>query len=266
MTKVHWLLGALLAVLVAGCSSSPTHSRAAGKAAEDRKAAPEFALRDAKGSTVELSDYKGKVVLLNFWATWCVPCRIEIPWFIEFEKTYKDRGLAVLGISMDEDGRQALKRYVEENKVNYGVVLGDDHVAQLYGVDSLPTTFLIDKEGRIASVHIGLVSKSGYENEILHLLDSEHAQTVAPRNVGNLAMRKPRSMIAAFTPSGCNSLAISLHLGSRLPQGKMTRLTVSAPCRGPYSLAPAPGVASVDPPSPGRDWGVECWHIHTLSS
>ena len=113
------------------------------------------------------------MVLLNFWATWCFPCKIEIPWFIEFERTYKDRGLAVLGISMDEDGWQAVKPFLEEKKVNFGVLLGNDQVAQLYGVDSLPTTFLIDQEGRIASVHVGLVSKSAYENEILQLLESD---------------------------------------------------------------------------------------------
>jgi cytochrome c biogenesis protein CcmG/thiol:disulfide interchange protein DsbE len=109
--------------------------------------------------------------LLNFWATWCGPCKIEIPWFIEFQQRYKDQGFAVLGISMDEEGWEVIKPYMERNPVNYRILLGTDMVAEQYGgVDSLPTTFLIDGEGRIASTHVGLVSKSEYEKGIQELL------------------------------------------------------------------------------------------------
>ena len=89
---------------------------AAVKPEKDRHAAPDFALKDANGATVQLSDYKGKVVLLDFWATWCGPCKIEIPWFIEFEQKYKDKGFAVLGVSMDEDGWSAVKPFMEEQR------------------------------------------------------------------------------------------------------------------------------------------------------
>ena len=141
------------------------------KSNADRKPAPEFSLKDADGRTVTLADYKGKVVLLNFWATWCGPCKIEIPWFIDFEQKYKDRGFAVLGISMDEEGWEIVKPYIEKNKMNYRNMMGTDTVAQLYGgVDALPTTFLIDASGKIASTHVGLVSKSDYENGIIELL------------------------------------------------------------------------------------------------
>jgi cytochrome c biogenesis protein CcmG/thiol:disulfide interchange protein DsbE len=143
---------------------------------DDRKPAPDFTLQDANGTSVKLSDYKGKVVLLNFWATWCGPCALEIPWFEEFEQQYKSRGFEVLGVSMDEDGWKAVKPYVTEHKVNYRVVLGNDSVTQLYGgVDSLPTSFLVDRNGRIAFVHVGLAGKDEYQNEIQNLLGS--AQT-----------------------------------------------------------------------------------------
>ncbi|MCS6953371.1 MAG: TlpA disulfide reductase family protein [Bryobacterales bacterium] len=148
-----------------------TASSSSLKPPAERKVAPDFALKDADGRTVRLSDYRGKVVLLNFWATWCGPCRIEIPWFNEFQQQHRERGLVVLGISMDEEGWDVVKPYVTALKVNYRILLGDEMVADLYGgVSSLPTSFLIDRRGRIASVHVGLVSKSVYEREIEELL------------------------------------------------------------------------------------------------
>ncbi len=160
--------------MVGGCSNYSKDVRAAMMGEKDRKLAPDFTLKDANGATVKLSDYRGKVVLLNFWATWCGPCKIEIPWFIDFEQQYKDRGFAVLGVSMDDDGWQAVKPYIAARKINYRVMVGNDQVAQLYGgVDALPNTFLIDRDGRVAQHHEGLVSKFEYQNEILHLLDSQ---------------------------------------------------------------------------------------------
>ncbi|MCC6585406.1 MAG: TlpA family protein disulfide reductase [Bryobacterales bacterium] len=161
----------VVTLLVLGSCSSSTSVRAAVKAEKDRKKAPDFELKDSMGRSVKLSDYKGKVVLLNFWATWCGPCKLEIPWFVEFEQKFKDKGFAVLGVSMDEDGWDVVKPYLQRAQVNYRVLLGTDSVAQMYGgVDSLPTSFLIDKEGRIAAVHVGLVSKGDYHNDINHLL------------------------------------------------------------------------------------------------
>jgi len=162
---------AMLSIATVGCGTRPSSVKAAVKDEKDRKKAPDFALKDSDGKTVKLSDYKGKIVLLNFWATWCGPCKIEIPWFVEFEQTYKDRGFAVLGVSMDEDGWDAVKPYLAAHKINYRILLGDDITGELYGgVESLPTTFLIDREGKVASVHIGLVGKADYENEIKHLV------------------------------------------------------------------------------------------------
>ncbi len=166
-------IAACVAALLATAACSSEKVRAAVKAEKDRKPAADFALKDANGRTVRLSDYRGKVVLLNFWATWCGPCKIEIPWFMQFEQELKDRGFAVLGVAMDDEGWDAVKPYIEQHKINYRIVLGNDSVADTYGgVDALPTTFLIDRDGRIAAKHQGLVSRSEYQNEILHLLDS----------------------------------------------------------------------------------------------
>lgn len=164
-TKV--VIIALAASLLGGCTSSAVSAASTAR----RKAAPNFTLADVNATPVKLSDYKGKVVLLNFWATWCGPCKIEIPWFIEFEKTYKDRGFTTVGISMDDDGWKAVKPFMTQKAINYPVMIGSDHVSELYGgIDSLPTTFLIDREGRIVSRHLGLISKHDYEAEILKLI------------------------------------------------------------------------------------------------
>jgi len=170
------------AVLLGGAlfSASCNKQKApAPKAQGNRKPAPAFTLKDAEGKSVSLEDYKGKVVLLNFWATWCGPCKIEIPWFVAFEQKYKDKGFAVLGVAMDEEGFKVVKPYVDEQKINYRILGGNDAVGTLYGgVESLPTSFVIDREGKIAATHIGLVSKSDYEDQIVELLEDKRAGVV----------------------------------------------------------------------------------------
>ncbi len=170
------LLALLILVILASCTgshSSSAEARTSAKMHADRKSAPGFTLTDSNGSKVQLADYRGKVVLLNFWATWCGPCQVEIPWFEEFEQQYKSRGFAVLGVSMDEDGWAAVKPYIAEHKLNYRILLGDDSVSQLYGgLDSLPTTFMIDRDGKFAfPPHIGLIDKNDYVGEIQTLID-----------------------------------------------------------------------------------------------
>jgi cytochrome c biogenesis protein CcmG/thiol:disulfide interchange protein DsbE len=178
-------LGACLAVT--SCSRSPraavqeqfssSHDSQDPKASDHAKAslvskpAPDFDLTDSSGANVKLSDRKGKVVLLNFWATWCGPCKVEIPWFISFQQQYKDQNFEVVGVAFDDDGWDMVKPYISEHKINYRIVLGNDNLDKAYGgIESLPTTFVIGRDGNVASQHVGLVSKATYQDEIVRLL------------------------------------------------------------------------------------------------
>jgi peroxiredoxin len=132
--------------------------------------APDFNLKDASGKDVKLADLKGKVVLVNFWATWCEGCQVEIPWFIEFQKKYASRGLVVVGISMDDDGWKSVKPWIEEKKVNYPIVIGNDGLGTQYGLVGMPLTALVDREGKIVDVHQGIVDKTAIGQRIKNLL------------------------------------------------------------------------------------------------
>jgi peroxiredoxin len=186
--RIATITAVFAATWLAGCGPGPDAVRAAVKAEGSRNPAPEFSLKDSDGKTVKLSDYKGRVVLLNFWATWCGPCKIEIPWFVEFEQNYRDKGFAVLGVSMDEEGWAAVKPYLTDHKVNYRVVIGDDMTAQKYGgVESLPTSFVIDRDGRIANTHVGLVSKKVYQDDIAQLLAEKAGRRTSAAPVSGTA-------------------------------------------------------------------------------
>jgi peroxiredoxin len=111
--------------------------------------APDFVLTDLQGHNLKLSDLRGKAVVLNFWATWCPPCKEEIPWFVELQKRYGSQGLQVVGVSMDDDGDQKdVAKFAAANSINYPVLLGKDNVANQYGgIEYLPTTFYIGRDG-----------------------------------------------------------------------------------------------------------------------
>ncbi len=165
------LAAALLFAPACSRTKSVEAAKNEGKNGKEHKPAPPLALPDEHGKKVKLADLKGKVVLLDFWATWCVPCKIEIPWFIEFQRKYKDQGFTVIGVSMDEEGFQVIRPFAEEYKMNYPILLGNDEAATAFGgVEVLPTTFLIDRQGRIVATHMGLVSKDLFENGIRELL------------------------------------------------------------------------------------------------
>jgi thiol-disulfide isomerase/thioredoxin len=135
-----------------------------------RKPAPGFTLTDSKRAPITLSDLKGKVVLLDFWATWSAGCKIEMPWFVEFDGKYRRNGLAAIGVSMDEEGWAIVAPYLDAHPVSYPIVLGEPDVADRYGVALLPVTLLIDRNGKVAARHYGVVDKAGLDSEIRKLL------------------------------------------------------------------------------------------------
>jgi len=132
--------------------------------------APDFTATDATGAQFQLSENAGKIVLLNFWATWCAPCKKEIPWFTDFQREYGNDGLVVIGVSMDEDGWKAVRPVIESKKINYRVAIGDEALSKKWGLESLPQTMLISRDGRVLIKHVGISSKDQYEREIVRAL------------------------------------------------------------------------------------------------
>lgn len=133
--------------------------------------APAWTLKNVDGREVRSVDFKGKVVLVDFWATWCPPCRKEMPAYEALHKKYADRGLVILGLSLDELEPAEVKRFGETMKVSYPLIMADGTVAEKFGgIEALPTTFLIDREGNIRHVKVGLTDMAAYEKLILSLL------------------------------------------------------------------------------------------------
>ena len=134
--------------------------------------APDFTLSQLSGQPLKLSDYRGKVVLLDFWATWCEPCRVETPFFVELQKKYADQGLQIIGVSMD-DSPDPVHGFYQQFKMNYPVVMGNAKLGEEYGgVLGLPIAFLLDREGRIRAKHMGATDASIFEKEIANLLQA----------------------------------------------------------------------------------------------
>ena len=135
------------------------------------KAAPDFTLQSLEGKNITLSAYQGHAVLLNFWATWCGPCKIEMPWFVELQKEYGPQGLEIVGVAMDDASKDEIQKFAKEMGVNYTILLGKEAVGQQYGgVDVLPTTFFIDRKGKIVSREFGLQSRSLFVDNIKQAL------------------------------------------------------------------------------------------------
>ena len=135
-----------------------------------RKAASDFTLRDAEGRPLTLSRYQGKVVLLDFWATWCGGCKVELPWYVEFSRKYRRKGLTVIGVSMDDGGMEAIKPFLSAKHIKYPVVMGDDALGGKFGLKQMPLSLLIDRQGKIAVSHEGVVDRKSFEQNIQELL------------------------------------------------------------------------------------------------
>ncbi len=131
------------------------------------KPAPDFTLKTLDGKTLTLSELRGKTVVLNFWATWCPPCKVELPWFVELQKQYGPQGLQIVGISEDEGGKDKVAQFVKEMGVNYTIAVDDNSVSPKYGdVEDLPTTFYIDRSGKIVAFAMGLLDRSEIEQKM----------------------------------------------------------------------------------------------------
>jgi thiol-disulfide isomerase/thioredoxin len=159
--------GALLALAIPSLRPLFRSSAADGLGASR---APVWELKDLEGKLVKSSDFEGKVIILDFWATWCPPCKAEIPGFIELQKKYGAKGLVVVGISLDEEGPSVVKQFMIRFGMNYPVVMGNLKTMQDFGGKGLPTTFVIDRSGTIVSKHVGFASKETFEKEITPLL------------------------------------------------------------------------------------------------
>src|SRR6201993_2792456 len=142
--------------------------------------APDFTLERLDGGSMKLSDLRGKAVLLNFWATWCGPCKIETPWLVELQKQYGAQGLQVVGIAMDDSGKDEISRFAKDMGMNYPVLLGKEAVGDAYGgLPALPESFFIGRDGKIVDKIIGLRGKAEIEDSIKKALDTQAANSQA---------------------------------------------------------------------------------------
>ncbi len=141
-----------------------------GQAGKVGEQAPAFALQDQGGKTIRLSDLRGRVVLLDFWATWCGGCKQEIPWYIAFESKYREQGLSAIGVAMDEEGWSVVKPFLAAHPMNYPVVLPTKEMATGYPIQQMPVTVLIDRSGKVALWETGVVDRSAFEGKIRELL------------------------------------------------------------------------------------------------
>ncbi len=165
------------AMLVIGVRMSRKQGASAAGADVAGSVAPEFTLQSLDGKTIHLSDYRGKAVLLNFWATWCEPCKIEMPWFVELQNKYESAGLQIVGVAMDDAAPPDIEKFAKQMGVNYPVLIGKEAVGEQYGgIPFLPTSFYIGRDGKIVSKVFGLKGKGEIEDNIKSALNTPAQQ------------------------------------------------------------------------------------------
>lgn len=143
-----------------------------GQSTEQKERAPDFFLKSLSNRTVRLSDYRGKVVLINFWATWCAPCRAETPELVGWQKQYQDKGLQIIGVTYPPYKPATVSRFAKNSKINYPVVFDDHKIAELYSVgEILPVTIIVDRQGMIADRILGILEPEEFEQKVRPLLE-----------------------------------------------------------------------------------------------
>lgn len=158
-----------LGILTVGIALLTTAACTKSGALDIGSSAPDFTLKDTDGNTVKLSDFKGRAVILNFFASWCPPCRQEIPDFIELQKAYGDKGFSFVGVALVS--LSDAKDFAQKYGINYPILIDDGKVSNVYGpVRSIPTTFIIDKDMKVVKFYIGARSKDVFENDIKELV------------------------------------------------------------------------------------------------
>ncbi len=144
------------------------------------KVAPDFSLQSIDGRTTHLSDFRGKAVLLNFWATWCGPCKIEMPWFVDLQNQYGSQGLQIVGVAMDDASKEDIGKFAKDMGVNYPILIGKESVGDQYGgVPALPESFLISRDGKVIDKIIGLRGKAEIEDAVKKALNTQPATSQA---------------------------------------------------------------------------------------
>ena len=166
--------------------------------------APDFTLPSLDGRKVKLSDFRGKAVLLNFWATWCPPCKVEMPWFADLQKQYADDGLVVLGVAMDDSKPDTIAKFASDLGVNYEVLLGTDKVSDDYGdVQYLPTTFYIGRDGTIVDKMTGLLGRKEIEDAVRKTLNTSYKPASVPLNQADATVKQAVA-VKATSPRGAS--------------------------------------------------------------
>ncbi len=176
MNTIKALLAGLLFTATVSVGGSPQcHAQAAAAkeglvAQAERAQAPDFEVIDVNGKQVALSKYKGRVVLLDFWAVNCGGCKLEIPWYVEFDSKYRKSGLSLIGLDMYGESPELIKTFMQKSKTTYPVAVGTDALGERYGLKEMPLTLLIDRKGRIALSHAGVIDRGAFERELQRLL------------------------------------------------------------------------------------------------